>query len=151
MKRAIVVGMVTAGAVAGAVRRLRSRPASRGVESGRWLAVTVNRPPGEFDRGGVPDPLARLGDHIEIRTAAAPGGKGTELAARPREANGTGTLARLTGRDPRQQVRQALREAKSLAETGEVMRPDAPPTTRPTVGGRLMGLATRRAGGEGRL
>ncbi|MDL4814358.1 hypothetical protein [Actinomadura opuntiae] len=150
MKRAIVVAMVAAGAVAGVVRRLRSGAASGEEGPGRWLTVTVNRPPGEFGRG-LPAPLARLGDHIEVRTAEAPGGKGTELAARLREADGGGTLARLTGTDPRQQVRQALREAKSLAETGEVMRPDAPPTTRPTVGGRLMGLVTRRAGGEGRL
>lgn len=99
----------------------------------------------------IPAPLAKLADHVEIRTSPAPGGKGTELAARLRESTAAGTLKRLTGDDPRQRVRRALREAKSLIETGEILQADAPPTTRPTPGGKLVGLATRRAGGEGRL
>ncbi|HEX2317090.1 MAG TPA: hypothetical protein VHJ17_25315, partial [Thermomonospora sp.] len=62
-----------------------------------------------------------------------------------------GPVRRMRGDDPRQAVRSALREAKSLVETGEVVLPDAPPTTRPTPGGKVLDLATRRAGGEGRL
>ncbi|SPT49421.1 hypothetical protein [Actinomadura madurae] len=55
-----------------------------------------------------------------LATAAA-------LAARLRESTAAGTLERLTGDDPRQRVRRALREAKSLIETGEILRADAPP------------------------
>jgi hypothetical protein len=154
MKRAIpaaVTAVTAAAAGAAVVRRLRSRPATGRAEAERWLAVTVNCPPERLGEDGFPEPLARLADHLEIRTSPAPGGKGTELAARLHGAHGTGPLGRLTGRDPRQDVRRALREAKSLIETGEVLRPDAPPTTRATPGGKLMELATRRAGGEGRL
>ncbi|MCZ9340950.1 hypothetical protein NGM37_24620, partial [Streptomyces sp. TRM76130] len=59
--------------------------------------------------------------------------------------------ARLAGQDPRQELRRALRDAKALLEAGEVLRPDAPPTTRPTPGGKLMELVSRRSGGEGVL
>ncbi|MFD0687921.1 hypothetical protein [Actinomadura fibrosa] len=152
MKRAFVAAAVVAGVGAGLVRRLRSRAASRQDDLSRWLVVTVNVPPERF--GETPEPLARLKDHIEIRTAPAPGGKGTELAARlcgNGRTGGTGPIARLSGNDPRQPVREALREAKSLIETGEIMKPDAPPTTRSTPGGKLVGLVTRRASGEGRL
>lgn len=150
MRRAMMAAAVVAGVGAGVVRRLRARMAGRRIDE-RWLAVTVNCPPERLGEGAVPEPLAALGDHIEVRTATAPGGKGTELAARLRDGAGTGTLGRLTGTDPRLRVRRALRDAKSLIETGEILKPDAPPTTRPTPGGRLVGRAARRAGGEGRL
>ncbi|MCP9949579.1 hypothetical protein [Actinomadura madurae] len=148
MKRALATAAALVGAGV-AVRRLRSRSGGSGPEPNRWLTVTVNQPPERF--GEIPAPLAKLADHVEIRTSPAPGGKGTELAARLRESTAAGTLKRLTGDDPRQRVRRALREAKSLIETGEILQADAPPTTRPTPGGKLVGLATRRAGGEGRL
>jgi hypothetical protein len=60
-------------------------------------------------------------------------------------------VRRLTGKDPRQDVRRPLRDVKSLVETGEVVRPDEPTTGKRTPGGALVRLATRRAGGEGRL
>lgn len=63
----------------------------------------------------------------------------------------SGAAARISGDDPRQSVREALRKAKSLLETGEVLRPDEPPTTEPTPGGKLLGLVTSRSRGEGRL
>ncbi|CAL9672862.1 hypothetical protein SUDANB105_07643 [Streptomyces sp. enrichment culture] len=59
--------------------------------------------------------------------------------------------ARLADADPRQDLRRALREAKALLEAGEVLQPDTPPTTHDTPGGKLMGLLSRRAGGEGVL
>ena len=59
-------------------------------------------------------------------------------------------MARVTGRDPRQDVRLALRQAKSLLETGDVLSPDTA-STHPGLGGRLVRLVGRRAGGEGRL
>lgn len=40
------------------------------------------------------------------------------------------------------------REAKALLEGGEVLRPDTPPTTRATPGGKLVGLLDRRSGGK---
>jgi hypothetical protein len=117
--------------------------------------VTINRSPEEVGAAGpLPPPLDGLGDRLEVRTRPAPGGRGTELAVRSKQAPPPGSTsmpARLAGRDPRQEIRTALREAKSLLETGEVMRPDAPPTTRETPAGRLVGLLTRRSGGEGVL
>lgn len=164
----VVAGAAAVAAGTQAVGWRRRRSAARRSELGRWLVVTVNCSPEQIDQADLPDPLVRLTDHIEVRTARAPGGKGTELAARLRESAGAAAgggrsrgqhggrlgisaLARVRGADPRQPVRQALRDAKALIETGEVLKPDAPPTARPTPGGKLMELATRRAGGEGRL
>ncbi|WP_086838402.1 hypothetical protein [Amycolatopsis kentuckyensis] len=118
----------------------------------RWLGVTVNLRPEEVEN----DPRLReafegLAEEAETRLRPAPGGRGTELAARLRDPGPGGLAARLAGRDPRQPVRSALRDVKSLLETGEVIRPDAPTTGQPTPGGALVRLATRRAGGEGRL
>ena len=85
----------------------------------------------------------------------APGGRGTELAARLRSGTAPsglgGIAARAAGNDPRQQVRSALRQSKQLLETGEVLSPDEPSTTRRTLRSLPLELATRRAGGEGRL
>ena len=161
MKTVIGRGVALAGlgVGAGALWRWRSRRAADGVgdkgAANRWLLVTVNRPPDEvMSDGRLPDPLARLGEAIEVQVRPAPGGRGAELAARlvdPAPSGPSGVAARLSGQDPRQAVRAALREAKSLIETGEVLRADEPSTTRATPGGKLLGLATRRAGGEGRL
>jgi hypothetical protein len=119
----------------------------------RWLAVTVNCPPSRFADGGLPEPIARLTDQAEVRVRPAPGGRGTELAMRlltPPRAGVSGLTARLSGHDPRQTVRAALRDAKSLIETGEVIEPDEP-TTHPTLTGKMMDFATGLASGEGRL
>ena len=48
-------------------------------------------------------------------------------------------------------IREALRETRQLAETGEVLEPDKPPSTRRTLRNLPLELATRRARGEGRL
>ena len=45
----------------------------------------------------------------------------------------------------------SARQAKQLAETGEVLEPDTPPTSRRTLPNLPLELATRRARGEGRL
>jgi hypothetical protein len=152
MKRTVAVAAVAAGVAVGIATRLKARATGRcpyGHEAGRWLVVTVNCPPERLS-GGLPQPLERLRDSVELEVRPAPGGRGTELAARPRDGVVAGVVGRVRGDDPRQVVRSALRDAKSLIETGEVLRPDAP-ATRPTPGGRLLELATRRAGGEGRL
>jgi hypothetical protein len=119
-----------------------------------WNSVTVNRGPEDvLADGRLPAPLADLGDDVEIRIRPAPGGKGAELAARltsppPR---GPSVLSRITGNAPQQDLRSALRQAKQLIEVGEVLRVDPAPHGDRGVGpgGKLVDLATRRAGGEG--
>ncbi|GAA2429792.1 hypothetical protein [Streptomyces macrosporus] len=157
MKHAARTALVLAGAGAGAaaLRRLASPPTDprRGE---RWMVVTIDRPPMDvLPEGRPPRPLDEFGDALEITVRPAPGDRGTELAARLRGGVSparTSLPSRLAGKDPRQEVRRALREAKSLLETGEVMRSDAPPTAREeTIGGRIVGLASRRSGGEGVL
>jgi hypothetical protein len=152
--RVVVVAGVGAGVVA--VRRMAGRLGNGARQpQDRWHTVTVNRPSEEVAPDGrLPDPLAELGDTIEVRIRPAPGDRGTELAARLRAAAPSGlsaVAARATGNDPRQDLRAALRHAKQLAETGEVLRPDEPPSTRRTLRNLPLQLATRRAGGEGRL
>jgi hypothetical protein len=104
----------------------------------------------------VPAPLAELGDLVEVEVRTAPAGRGSELRARLRSPEPTGAAsaaARLSGDDPRQRVRAALREAKQLIEVGEVLRVDPTPHGRrtPTPTGAIVELATKRAGGEGVL
>ena len=132
-------------------RRIHSAGTADGRD--RWHVVTVNRPPEDVSEDRLPGPLAELGDQIEVQIRPAPGDRGTELAARfrgPVPSGLSAAAARLTGQDPRQSVRAALREAKMLLETGEILRPDEPPTTRRTPINLPLELAVRRARGEGR-
>ena len=123
----------------------------------RWRTVTVYREPDEVAPGGqLPRPLAVLGDSIETRIRPAPGGKGTELAARlrvPAPSGAAGAAARARGSDPRQRLRSALREAKQLVEVGEVLAVDPTPHGRrsATPMGVALEAATRRADREGVL
>ena len=119
----------------------------------RWHAVTVNRPQGEVGtERNLPGPLAGLGDGVEVRIKPAPKDFGTEIHARSRGPvpSGLGAVrAKLSGDDPRQAIRKALRESKQLLETGEVLSPDKPPTTKPTPGGKFIGMVTGRGREEG--
>jgi hypothetical protein len=148
---AAAAGLAAAAAVA--ARRSAARltdPAA----GDRWLTVTVNLEPEEVQPEKLPSPLREYGDRIETRVRPAPGDRGTELAVRltePLPDSAHSLSARLAGDDPRQDLRRALRAAKALLETGEVMLPDTPPTTHETPGGKLIGLLGRRAGGEGVL
>jgi hypothetical protein len=146
---------VVAGAVAAGLAARRARPRQDDTDPRRWFVVTVYRSPEDvMPDGKLPEPLARLGDAIEVRIRPAPGDKGTELAARlthPPASGPAAAKARLHGEDPRQKVRTALREAKSILEVGEVLLPDAPGTAHPGLGGRLVAVADRVAQGEGRL
>ncbi|AVT35036.1 hypothetical protein C6361_33960 [Plantactinospora sp. BC1] len=92
----------------------------------RSYAVTIDRPPAELAPDGqLPEPLAGLGPGVTVTVRPAPGGRGTELVAVLCE-DEPPPLARLsawlTGEDRREAVRTALRQAKQLAETGEVLR-----------------------------
>jgi hypothetical protein len=156
VSRVVVLAGVGAGVLA--VRWITTRQLGNGTARDardRWHTVTVNRPPEEVAPDGrLPEPIARLGDAVEVQVRPAPGDRGTELAARLREgapAGLRGAAARITGNDPRQDLRMALRQAKQLVETGEVLSADKPPTTRRTLRNLPLELATRRAGGEGRL
>ncbi|MFI8304728.1 hypothetical protein ACIF80_14975 [Streptomyces sp. NPDC085927] len=154
MKKALwMVPVVAAGAAA--ARKAKTARRSDGRAGDRWLTVTVNRPMTDVRPDGkLPDPLLRFAERIDVRIGPAPGDRGTELAARfkePTPPSSASLPARLAGQDPRQELRRALREAKAVLEAGEVLRPDAPPTTRPTPGGKLIELFTRRSGGEGVL
>ncbi|MGW0549631.1 hypothetical protein [Streptomyces altiplanensis] len=151
----VALGLAALAAGVFGLRRARS-PRAHGDRAGdRWLTVTVNRSPADVQPGGaLPAPLDRFGDRLEARILPAPGDRGTELAVRLKEtlpARVASVPARLTGKDPRQEVRTALRDAKALLEAGEVMRPDAPPTTHHTPAGKVIGLLSRRSGGEGVL
>jgi len=138
--------LLTAGAVAGRVvaKKVRAR---RSAPHGdvRWLTVTVNASRDEVagDRR-LSEALATLDGAVETRIVVAPGDRGAEVAVRAQDPEGGSAPSA-------DQMRRVLRDAKSLIETGEVVRPDPPTTGKPTPGGALVRAMTRRAGGEGRL
>ncbi|WP_420812851.1 hypothetical protein [Micromonospora zingiberis] len=119
------------GRAAGERRTALRRPARP--EAGRaggwtapWQVVTIDRPPDEVLPAGVwPEPLRQLDGAVQVELRRPPGGRRTELAARP-VTGPTGLAAHLVGDDPQLAVRHALWQTKRLAEAGEV-----PPTGRP--------------------
>ncbi|WNM43060.1 hypothetical protein RMN56_19225 [Micromonospora halotolerans] len=129
-----------AAAVAGALvhrHRRRAPTAVPGPRCGRWEVVTVaGRPEEVLPPGCPPEPLHRLGDAVELSARPAPGGRGTELAARLPGGPTMlpGLAAHLVGDDPGRFLRQALRETQQLVETGEVLRADRSPLERPAAG-----------------
>ncbi|MFV2111177.1 hypothetical protein ACFHW0_02410 [Micromonospora sp. LOL_025] len=130
------LAVAAAGRALGVRRRGPAWPRAAGADPqpGRWQVVTVDRAPGEVLPGGRwPEPLRRLGGAVQVELRPAPGCRGTELAARPvpGAAAPAGLAAHLVGDDPGLLVRRALREAKQLAETGEVLRADRRPADRP--------------------
>jgi hypothetical protein len=152
MKR-IVGGLGLLAAGMGVVRWLSSRPSEitrDHTPRNRWIMVTINCAPQRLaSRADLPEPITRLGDAVDIKICPAPGDRGTELGARLRDFPRTrisGITTRNMDDDPRRMVEEALRHAKSLIETGEVLRPDWPPSTHPTPAGKLLELAGRRGG-----
>lgn len=146
-------GVAVVGAVAGvtaARRRKRhgdhvsalSLGSSDGGSPDRWHSVTVNCEPERL--GALPPPLDQLGFEIEVRVRPAPGDRGTELAARVAD-------PAKVERDTVRHLRAALREARALAEIGEVPLPDSPPSTKRTLLSRPLEAATRHGREEGRL
>jgi hypothetical protein len=143
------VGLMAAGV--GAARYMATRPRTRDrAPRNRWITVTVNCSPQRLaSRADLPEPITRLGDAVDIRVAPAPGDRGTELGARLRELPRTkivGMVNRRPEEDPRRMVEEALHQAKSMIETGEVLRPDWPPSTQPAQVGKLLEFAGRRGG-----
>jgi hypothetical protein len=153
VKRVLAGGAVVAGVITGSViARRRSGAGTAGTTRDRWHSVTINRSPEEI--GPRPEPLGELGDTVELRVRPAPGGRGTELAARLTGdlPGGPGRLAaKRAGGDPVTHLRRALREAKQLAEVGEILLPDRPPTTDHTLTSRPLEYVTRHGREEGRL
>jgi hypothetical protein len=132
--------------------KTRALTKGAGADDEHALAVTVNCSPERLQP--LPDPLAALEDKAEVTVTEAPGGRGTEIHVRlvqPPPSGIAGAIARVAGTDPRQDVRLALRQTRSLIETGEVLSPDTPPTTHSTLLGKPLELAIRRSHGEGRL
>jgi hypothetical protein len=131
-----VGGLGALAAGVGIAHRLASRARPKDTRN-RWIMVTVNCSPQRLSsRADLPDPLTRLGDAVDITICPAPGDRGTELGARLRDPARNG--------DAHRTVRAALREARSLIETGEVLRPDWPRPVRPLPSRRPPALAGRR-------
>jgi hypothetical protein len=148
------MGLVAAVAAGAAVALLLRRAAGKGDEAHRWLAVTIDAPPEAVrDDARVRERLDAVDEAILIRVETAPGDRGTELAVRLRDERrgDTGLAARIAGRDPRQALRRALRDAKALVETGEVLELEPADPHMRGPGGALIEAAGRRAQGEGRL
>jgi hypothetical protein len=135
------------------VRKIAGTASSR-ARADHWNVVTVNRPPQEvMPDGQLPGSLAEMAGEIEVQVRPAPADKGSELAARitrPADGDEQGPGAKNTD-DQRQRLRTALRHAKMVLETGEVLESDKPSTTRTTVTNLPLELALRRAQGWGRL
>lgn len=135
-------------AIGAAARTGTGSPA--GPRPDRWHAVTVNRAPQEIGSpGDWPAPIAELGDVVEVRVLPAPGDRGTELGVRARDGHRPGQSD--DAGDLEERIRVALRHSRMLLETGEILRPDEPSTTKPTLTSLPLQLAIRKARGGGRL
>jgi hypothetical protein len=149
---AVAVGAV--GAAVGLVARTLVKQRGDGDGDGRhpegWKSVTVLGDPDAFERA-YPAPLARIADALDVRLETAPGDKGFEVHARVRE--GADVQAVIGDEDPDRALRTALRDAKQLVETGEVLRATPRPHGhRPTtLLGKVVDAAEDKAKGEGVL
>mgnify|MGYP006976745410 FL=1 len=136
-----LLGGVTAVVARRLTRRRRWLPGPIRRADGRWHSVTVNRRPEDVSAAVGPAPLEELGLEVDIRYRPAPGGRGTEVSVR----------APHGGVAQQRKIRAALRQAKQLWETGEVLQPDGlgpashPPRRRP------LAHATRAGREDGRL
>ncbi|CAH0140227.1 hypothetical protein [Microbacterium foliorum] len=153
VKTAVAVG--AASVAVGLVTRVLVRDKHDTDGDGRhpegWKAVTILGDAAAFSENGYPEPLQRLADVLEIRLDPAPADKGFEVHARLRD--GADAKAVLGDEDPDQALRTALRDAKQLIETGEILRA----TPRPhghrstTLLGAVVDKAEDDAKGEGVL
>jgi hypothetical protein len=153
VKSAVAVGAVgvAAGLVARSLVRDRGTSEGDGQHPEGWKAVTVLGDADEFADGGYPHPLARIAGALEVRIDPAPGDKGFEVHARVRD---DADVAAVFGdADPDQALRTALRDAKQVFETGEVLRAKPRPhgDRRTTLFGAVVDKAEDDAKGEGVL
>lgn len=138
---AVTTGAAGLGALVAKRLRGGGMPAGPQDDRPRWHAVTVHRSRDEIAPGGqLPAPLAELGDAVEVRLKDAPGGKGTEIHVRPTGQEGLGG-----------EIRAALRTAKRLVETGQVLLPDSPGSSKPTPLNAPLRAATAHGMDGGRL
>jgi hypothetical protein len=137
------VAVLSGVTVVAARRRLGRRswwPGFLRRPDGRWHSVTVNRRPEEVSTAVGPAPLAELGLEVDLRYRPAPGGRGTEVSVRAPH----GSAAQ------QREIRTALRQAKQLWETGEVLQPDELGRARRTSPSRPRAYATRAGREDGR-
>ena len=148
VKAAVAAGAVgiAAGLVARTLVRERRDSEGDGRHPEGWKAVTVLGDADAFTDGGYPAPLERLRDALEVRIDPAPGDKGFEVHARVREG------AQIDD-DPEQALRTALRDAKQLFETGEILLARPRPHGHRSVSllGAVVDKAEDKAKGEGVL
>ncbi|MGY4642509.1 hypothetical protein [Cellulomonas sp. URHB0016] len=145
-KRAVTAA--AAGAAAVVAARTITEHRRRAVDEAdlhRWRVVTVNRRIDEVG-GTTPQPLASLGDEVEVQACAAPGDKGVELRARWRDG-----ARPTTDDDPLRLLRTALRESKQQLEVGWVLEPDHNVTTQETPWNAPLRASVKVARGEGLL
>lgn len=152
-KAAVAVGLGVAGVAAGLVARTLVKKErvsdGDGAHPDGWKAVTVLGDAEEFRSGGeYPGPLQHLAGSLEIRIVPAPGDEGFEVHARVRDGADTDVDG-----DPAAALRTALRDAKQLFETGEVLRATPRPHGRRprTLLGGVVDEAEDDAKGEGVL
>lgn len=149
------VSVAAAGVAAGLVARSLVRERRESDGDGRhpegWKAVTILGDSASFAEGGYPPPLRRIAAALEVRLDPAPGDKGFEVHARIREDADVGAV--IGDDDPDQTVRAALRDAKQVFETGEILRSTPRPHGhRPkTLFGAAVDKAEDDAKGEGVL
>ena len=155
MRRTLLLVTATGTAAIGvAAGRAAAR---RRVDPDRPLVVTVNRPlddvAGELvAEGAVTGPLAEVPGAVDVELREAPGGRGTEIVAclgDPR--GGTDPVRRGSRVDRQQDLREALRMAKQVLETGEVLGADRPGTSEKTLLNAPLRAATARGRKAGRL
>jgi hypothetical protein len=143
VKTAVAVGAVgvTAGLVARSVVRKKQETDGDGRHPEGWKAVTIVGDAAMFSQGGYPEPLQRIAEILEVRVDPAPGDKGFEVHARLRDDVKAKDV--VGDEDPDQALRAALRDAKQLFETGELLRATPRPHGhRPTT---LLGAAVDKA------
>ncbi|XVS60737.1 hypothetical protein ACQPYE_20720 [Actinosynnema sp. CA-299493] len=139
MKAVAATGVGAAVAV-GRRMTARRRELHRG-RSDHWLAVTVDRPlDAVAGLEELPGPMGELRGRVDVRFRPAPGDRGTEVLAVPKDDDVS-----------REDLRVALRKTKSLIETGTVIRPDTPSTTHPGPAGKVLRAVIGKSAGEGRL
>lgn len=155
MKRS-KAAIIIIGGVAAAVLAMRAAKTAKIAKeklvqdrAHRWHFVTVNLPIDKVRDRMHAGPLEKLRDIADIEVREAPAGRGTEIGAQIKNTALSGSTLKIMRR--LKAVRRALRDAKEELETGEILKPDEPPTTRRTLLSLPLDYMTRHGREEGRL